>query len=184
MGIVRNKQWLGKASKIPGSLLSDEDTSAHHMSLSEDPASSQFRRSLDLRVAARAAFWHADNNAAIRRAALHSSRGVVHEWLCGQLCMFWDKRKAPKVLEKGRWCGPSQVVCPESRTVIWITHMNRLLRCARENLRPVSMREFQKHSTFQNHNSQEQLNQMANCNNNSVKRAACFSILIYPKSFH
>ena len=79
---------LGKASKLPGSLLSDEESTAHHMCLSPDPASEQFKRSLELRTAARAAFWHADNHAAIRRAALHRSRGVIHEWLCGQLCMF------------------------------------------------------------------------------------------------
>ena len=152
---------LGKASKLPGSLLSDEESTAHHMCLSPDPASEQFKRSLELRTAARAAFWHADNHAAIRRAALHRSRGVIHEWLCGQLCMFWDKRKAPNILEKGRWCGPAQVVCQESRTIIWITHMNRLLRCAHENLRPVSMREFQRHSTFTTSNTQEELKQMA-----------------------
>ena len=152
---------LGKASKLPGSLLSDEESSAHHMCLSSDPASEQFKRSLELRTAARAAFWHADNHAAIRRAALHRSRGVIHEWLCGQLCMFWDKRKAPNILEKGRWCGPAQIVCQESRTIIWITHMNRLLRCAHENLRPVSMREFQRHSTFTTSNTQEELKQMA-----------------------
>ena len=152
---------LGKASKLPGSLLSDEESTAHHMCLSPDPASEQFKRSLELRTAARAAFWHADNHAAIRRAALHRSRGVIHEWLCGQLCMFWDKRKAPNILEKGRWCGPAQVVCQKSRTIIWITHMNRLLRCAHENLRPVSMREFQRHSTFTTSNTQEELKQMA-----------------------
>ena len=75
--------------------------------------------------------------------------------------MFWDKRKAPNILEKGRWCGPAQVVCQESRTIMWITHMNRLLRCAHENLRPVSMREFQRHSTFTTSNAQEELKQMA-----------------------
>ena len=152
---------LGKATKLPGSLTSDESTSTHHMCFSDDPTSNLFKRSLDLRVAARAAFWHADNNAAIRRAALHRSRGTVHEWACGQLCMFWDKRKAPNMLEKGRWCGPAQIVCQESRTIVWITHMNRLLRCAHENLRPVSMREFHQYPSIQHSNSPEQLQQMA-----------------------
>ena len=91
----------------------------------------------------------------------HQSRGMVHHWSCGQLCMYWDKRKSPNVLEKGRWCGPAQVICQESRTIIWINHMNRLLRCAKENLRPVSMREFQSHATFNQTSSQEQLQQMA-----------------------
>ena len=39
--------------------------------------------------------------------------------------------------------------------------MNRLPRCAHENLQPVSMREFQRHSTYVASNAQEQLKQMA-----------------------
>ena len=160
-GFSPEQAVLGKATRLPASMIADESTSAHHMCLSDDQASNQFKRSLDLRVAAQSAFWQADNNAAIRRASLHRSRGTVHDWLCGQLCMFWDKRKAPNMLEKGRWCGPAQIVCQESRTIVWITHMNRLLRCAHENLGPVSMREFQKHSTFQVSNTQTQLQDMA-----------------------
>jgi len=102
-----------------------------------------------------------DNSDALRRAMHHQSRGMVHHWSYGQLCMYWDKRKSPNVLEKGRWCGPAQVICQESRTIIWINHMNRLLRCAKENIRPVSMREFQSHATFNQTSSQEQLQQMA-----------------------
>ena len=160
-GFSPEQAVLGKATRLPASMIADENNSAHHMCLSDDQASKQFKRSLDLRVAARSAFWQADNSAAIRRASLRRSRGTVHEWLCGQLCVFWDKRKAPNMLEKGRWCGPAQIVCQESRTIVWITHMNRLLRCAHENLRPVSMREFQKHSTFQVSNTQAQLQDMA-----------------------
>ena len=66
------------------------------------------------------------------------------------------------MLEKGRWNGPAQIVCQESRTIFWVNHMNRLLRCARENLRPVSLREFQRHSTLSQTSTQEQLQQMAN----------------------
>ena len=114
-----------------------------------------------MRTAARAAFAKADSSDALRRAMLRRSRGVVHPWACGQLCMYWDKRKSPNVLEKGRWNGPAQIVCQESRTIIWITHLNRLLRCAHENLRPVSLREFQQHSTFVQTSSQDQLQRMA-----------------------
>ena len=39
--------------------------------------------------------------------------------------------------------------------------MNRLLRCAKENLRPVSLREFQKHSIMNQTSTNEQLQQMA-----------------------
>jgi hypothetical protein len=106
---------LGKASKLPASVTSDEDLSSHLTSHGEDLASEKFRQHLELlRAAARAAFSRADNSEAIRRALAHQSRGVSHNWSCGQLCMYWDKRKAPNMLEKGRWNGPAQVVCQES----------------------------------------------------------------------
>ena len=31
----------------------------------------------------------------------------------------------------------------ESRSIVWVSYLNRLLRCARENLRPVSLHEYQ-----------------------------------------
>ena len=126
-----------------------------------DLASDRFRQRLELRSAARAAFSRADNSDALRRALARQSRGVSQSWACGQLCMYWDKRKSPNMIEKGRWNGPAQIVCQESRTIIWITHMNRLLRCAQENLRPVSLREFQQHSVMNQTTNQEQLQQMA-----------------------
>ena len=154
---------FGRASKLPASLVSDEDLSTHLASDSESPdlASNHFQRNLALRTAARAAFSQADNSDAIRRAMNHQSRGMIHSWACGQLCMYWDKRKSPNMLEKGRWNGPAQVVCQESRSIIWISHLNRLLRCSKENLRPVSMREFQQHSTFAQTSSTTHLQQMA-----------------------
>ena len=160
-GFSPEQAVLGKASRLPASIISDEDLSAHMMGSGQEPASEKFRQQLELRSLARSAFSKADNSDALRRAMHHQSRGMVHHWSCGQLCMYWDKRKSPNVLEKGRWCGPAQVICQESRTIIWINHMNRLLRCAKENLRPVSMREFQSHATFNQTSSQEQLQQMA-----------------------
>ena len=152
---------LGKASKLPASIASDEDLTSHLTCAGPDLASDRFKNKLELRAKARAAFAYADNSSAIRRALNHQSRGVIHSWSCGQLCMYWDKRRSPNMLEKGRWNGPAQVICAESRTIVWISHLNRLLRCARENLRPVSLREFQRHSTFVQTSSQEQLQQMA-----------------------
>ena len=147
-GFSPEQAVLGKAAKLPASIVSDEETSAHLLSQGSDLASDRFREKLELRAAARAAFSQADNSDALRRALHHQSRGTEHNWACGQLCMYWDKRRSPNMLEKGRWNGPAQVVCQESRTIIWVNHMNRLLRCAKENLHPVSMREFQQHSTF------------------------------------
>ena len=66
------------------------------------------------------------------------------------------------MLEKGRWSGPAQIIIPESRPTVWITHFNRLLRCATENIQPVSLREFQQPSLTIQTSSQDQLQQMAN----------------------
>jgi len=72
---------LGKASKLPASVTSDEDLSSHLTSHGEDLASEKFRQHLELlRAAARAAFSRADNSEAIRRALAHQSRGVSHNW--------------------------------------------------------------------------------------------------------
>ena len=152
---------LGRASQLPASIVSDETTGPHLNSLADDVASNAFNQRLQLRASARAAFAKSDNSDAIRRAMLRQSRGEVHAWACGQLCMYWDRRRSPNILEKGRWNGPAQIVCQESRTIVWITHLNRLLRCAKENLRPVSMREFQQHATFTQVSTQSQLQQMS-----------------------
>jgi hypothetical protein len=160
-GFSPEQAVLGRASRLPASIVADEDLSAHLSCHGADPASDRFRQRLELRASARAAFCRADNSEALRRALARQSRGIQHVWACGQLCMYWDRRKSPNMLEKGRWCGPAQVVCQESRTIIWITHMNRLLRCAHENLRPVSLREFQQHSISSQTSSTHQLQQMA-----------------------
>ena len=116
---------------------------------------------MKIRAEARKALIDADNSQAIRRALLRQSRGREHDWHCGELCMIWDKHKAPNMLEKGRWVGPCQVVMNESRTVIWVTHMNKLLRVARENMRSVSLREFQSHHGFSQIGDQKKLQEMA-----------------------
>ena len=153
---------LGKASRVPGSICSDETTVTHSLEDSEDTQADAFQKRMQIRAEARKALIDADNNQAIRRALLRQSRGREHDWHCGELlCMVWDKRKAPNMLEKGRWVGPSQVVMNESRTVIWVTHMNRLLRVARENMRSVSLREFQNHHGFSQIGNQKRLQEMA-----------------------
>ena len=152
---------LGRAARLPGSVCSDEDTTAHSLGDGEDNQTEAFERRMNIRTEARKAFIDADNSAAIRRAILRQSRGREHDWKCGELCMIWDKRKAPNMLEKGRWVGPCQVVMHETRTIIWVTHLNRLLRVARENMRSVSLREFQSHHGFQQIGETRRLQEMA-----------------------
>ena len=132
---------LGKSSRLPGSITSDDLIGIN----GGDTETDQFQRALDLRTRARKAFLESDNSQAIRRAINRKSRGDHQLWNNGQLCMYWDKRKSPNMLEKGRWCGPAQVILQESRTIVWVNHINRLRRCSAENLRAVSLREFSDH---------------------------------------
>lgn len=150
---------LGKTSRLPASIISDEETPAHLHSIADDTG--RFFDSLRLRTEARKAFLESDNSSAARRAMLRKSRGEGMNWKNGQPCMYWDKRKSPNMLEKGRWCGPAQVVLAETQSIIWITHMNRLLRCARDNLRPVSLREFVNHRPFQQQFNPANLKEMS-----------------------
>ena len=152
---------LGKMSKLPGSLTSDQDLESHQLASEDHPAARRFQEHLNLRTRARQAFLEADNASALRRAVLRKSRRDIQPWQVGQLCMYWDKHRAPNMIEKGRWCGPAQVVLHESRSIVWITHLNRLLRCARENLRPVSMREFSRRPQATALENDERIAQMA-----------------------
>ena len=169
-GFSPEQAVLGKGASLPSSLGSDESVVSHEFAAADTPAAEQFREHLNRRTAARRAFLESDNSQAIRRAFLRKSRGSdIYPWECGQLCMFWDKRKSPNMIEKGRWCGPAQVVLHESRTIIWITHLNRLLRCSKENLRPVSLREFESHRTFIQPNDPIKMKEMAEQLNRNLK---------------
>ena len=64
----------------------------------------------------------------------------------GQLVMYWTKRQKPNRAETGRWFGPAKVVLQEGTSIVWISHADRLLRCAPENLRPASLREWNNYS--------------------------------------
>ena len=160
-GFSPEQAVFGRARRLPTSLTSDENLTSHAIELEGGTRSQTLQKHSEMRMAARMAFLHADNSQALRRALLRQSRGSEMDWKCGHLCMVWDKRKSPNMLEKGRWIGPAQVVMHESKSIIWVTHMNRLLRVAKENLRPVSIREFSRHSSFVQNNSEDQLKAMA-----------------------
>ena len=168
-GFSPEQAVLGRARKIPGSICSDETIVSHSLGVGEETQSEVFKRRMSIRTEARKAMIDADNSEAIRRAILRQSRGREHDWNCGELCMIWDKRKAPNMLEKGRWVGPCQVIMHESRTIVWVTHLNRLLRVARENMRSVSLREFQSHHGFSQVGNQERLQKMADQLRNQLK---------------
>ena len=133
---------LGKAVSLPASICSDESLSAHSLALGSDQDSERFRRHLDQRSLARRAFLLTDNDQALRRALYRKSRPTRGPFLPNQLVMYWTKRSKSSRHECGRWHGPAKVVMQESNSGVWISHMDRLFRCAPESLRPASLREW------------------------------------------
>ena len=133
---------LGKSTKLPASLASDDEAAAHSLAIGSDLESQRFKEMLERRTQARQAFIQAENSDAIRRALLRRSCPVRGPYSPGQLVLYWSKRPKPNRAEAGRWCGPARVVLQEGTSVVWVSHADRLLRCAPENLRPASIREW------------------------------------------
>ena len=138
---------LGKSKKLPASLCSDESSVAHSLAIGEGLESESFRRCLNIRARARQAFILADNSQSMRRAMLRRSCPMRGPFQPGQIVMYWMKRNKPNRQEVGRWHGPAKIVCQEGQSVVWVSHSDRLIRCAPENLRPASLREWNNQPT-------------------------------------
>ncbi len=133
---------LGKSKKLPASLCSDESSVAHSLAIGEGLESENFRQCLNVRARARQAFILADNSQSMRRAMLRRSCPMRGPFQPGQIVMYWMKRNKPNRQEVGRWHGPAKIVCQEGQSVVWVSHSDTLIRCAPENLRPASLREW------------------------------------------
>ena len=133
---------LGKARKIPASLSSDESVVAHELALSDEPESESFRKLLEIRMMAKKAFLVTDIDQAIRRALLRRTCPVRGPFEPGQLVMYWVKRQRASRQEAGRWHGPAKVVLQESQSAVWLSHAERLFKCAPESIRPASLRKW------------------------------------------
>ena len=133
---------LGKSSKLPASLTSDEEVPSHAFALGEGLASERFRQQLEIRSRARQAFLLTDNDQAFRRALLRKSCPMRGPFQAGQVVMYWQKKSKANRQEAGRWHGPAKVVGQEGLSTVWISHADRLLRCSPESLRPASLREW------------------------------------------
>ena len=133
---------LGKSKRLPASLTSDDDAVSHSLAASDEPESESFRRNLETRTIARKAFLITDNDNAIRRALLRRSCPMRGPYEPGQLVMYWIKKHRASRQESGRWHGPARVVLQESPSAVWLSHADRLFKCAPESLRPASLREW------------------------------------------
>ena len=141
-GFSPEQSVLGKAMRLPGSLVSDDSALSHTLGLGDEPESESFRRSLEIRTIARKEILMTDNDNAIRRALLRRSCPTRGPFEPGQLVMYWLKRHRASRQEVGRWHGPAKVVLQESQSAVWISHADRLFKCSPESLRPASSREW------------------------------------------
>ena len=129
---------FGKHTRLPGSISSDQNLPAHCLADSETAQGLAFRKQLDMREIARRAFWHADNQASLRRAILRRSRPARKSFVTGEWVMVWKSLPKP-----GMWIGPMRVVTHENESTIWLTMSGKLYRAAPENVRDVSAVEAQ-----------------------------------------
>lgn len=136
---------FGKHTRLPGSISSDSSLPAHCLADSETAQGLALRKQLELRETARRAFWHADNQASLRRAILRRSRPARKSFATGEWVMVWKSLPKP-----GMWLGPMRVVTHENESTIWLTMSGKMYRAAPENARDVSAVETQqipKHET-------------------------------------
>ena len=141
-GYTPEQAVLGKMSRVPGSLISDDNAATHALADSEMPEGVAFRRDLQRREQARVAFVRADNDCAYRRALLRRSRPRASSFEPGDWVLYWRRQRGGTRGERGRWYGPGQVVSGDNR-VVYVSHCGQLIRAAPEQLRSASMREWQ-----------------------------------------
>lgn len=129
---------LGKQTRLPGAVCSDEMLPAHFLADADTAQGIAFRRQLASREAARLAFYQADNDASLRRAMLRRSRPGGQSYMPGEWVMTWKQGKGA---QPGHWLGPMKVVVHENAQTIWTTLACKLHRCAPEHVRPVTANE-------------------------------------------
>ena len=129
---------LGKHTRMPGSICSDELLPAHLLAESETSNGVSFRRQLALRESARRAFFSADNDQALRKAFLRRSHPLQRQYSPGEWVMVWREGKGGY---PGNWQGPMRVVVHESAHIVWTTMASKLFRTSPELIRPVTAME-------------------------------------------
>ncbi|CAE7839564.1 GIP, partial [Symbiodinium necroappetens] len=78
---------------------------------------------------------------------LRRSNPTRGPYAAGSWVLYWTKKSSPNRLAAGKWHGPAKVICQEGQSIVWVAHGSTILRCAPENLRPASLREWQNLST-------------------------------------
>ena len=129
---------FGRGLRMPGSLTSDDSLPSHAIAASENPQGIRFRELLAQRETARKAFYSADNDMSLRRAALRRDRPHRGAYEPGEWVMIWKVH-----LKQGSWIGPARVIIQEGPTTVFCKNSGTLIRAAPEHVRPVSSVEAQ-----------------------------------------
>ena len=132
---------LGKATRLPGSVVSDETIPAHLLAESEESHGIAFRQNLQRRELARKAFHEADNASALRRAMLRQSRPGCQQYQAGEWIMMLVQRG--NLPNQSEWIGPLKVLLQSDQHIVWASGSDRLYKGAPEHCRPVSALEAQ-----------------------------------------
>ena len=122
---------LGKSRRLPGSVVDESEQGSNITALQTEAA--QFRDQLEIREAARRAFVRADNCSELRRALHGRSRPNRGTHQVGDWVMYW---------KNSRWQGPAKVLMIDAPSILWLSHLTRLIRCAPEHVRVLSNREY------------------------------------------
>ena len=124
---------FGRGLRVPGSIVGDDTLPAHAIATNDDSQGIRFRKVLAMRETARRAFHAADNDMAIRRAALRRDRPHRGAYEPGEWVMVWKSH-----LNKGSWIGPAKVIIQDGPTSVFCNNAGSVMRAAPEHIRPVS----------------------------------------------
>ena len=141
-GFSPEQAVLGRASRLPASILSDEHAGSHSLAEAQDSEGDVFRQHLEVRQRARKAFVETDNTGSLRRALLRRVRPLRDGYEIGDWVLYWKRTGGNLRRERGRWYGPARVVLCEGHKVLWLAHAHRLIRASPEQVRPASLREW------------------------------------------
>ena len=135
-------QWaFGKNHNRISSFLQQYD----HLPLQSAREDPDFEDKMQAECAAQQTFLRLDARRRLARA-LRARCRPLKEFQTGQLVYYFRRGRKEGSRYGGRWHGPARVLCHESTSnsrehggsVVWVSHGGVLIRCAPEQLRPVT----------------------------------------------
>ena len=135
-GYAPYQHVFGNDLRVPQSLL-EEHGNTHYLSGMLHGVST-YQRAQEIRQAARKAMVAMDDVEHVIKAVQRQSRPERGPCLVGDFIYYWRKGREAK---HGTWRGPGRIIGFYSHNKIWVSHVNKVLRCAPEQLRKMSEEE-------------------------------------------